>query len=159
MKGHYKHNLMKLSVSYVVFLLVSWLELASWRASIACPEKNIMPTQKQTIYFPKATFPIDAYPAAYAEGPLVLDGNCLRLGSKKEESVLLIWPYEARLRKSKNSIEVLNAEGKVVARVGDFIKTGGAGYPLDRISYIVGSSPDWFHACPGPYWLTNLGSK
>ena len=61
--------------------------------------------------------------AARAEGQLMLDGECLRVGDS-----LAIWPPGFKLHIGDDQVEVLNGGGKTIARVGDHLRIGG-GWP------------------------------
>jgi hypothetical protein len=89
-----------------------------------------------------------------AKGRLVLDNNCLCLKPIIGHSYLLIWPYGSSLRIEGKVIEVVNRDGKALARVGDVIKVGGGeAVSAEIVEIYIGYSlpPD----CKGPYWLVS----
>lgn len=108
------------------------------------------------VYFPvnKPGLGPEVHMAALLPGTLVLSGECLLVKSdNSEHTTLPIWPYDHRLRVEGNTIEVLNGNGEVVARVGEPVEMGGGEVPVDV---------DWINshlhypipaACQGPYWI------
>ena len=57
-----------------------------------------------------------------------MQDGCLRL---KEDGAVIIWPPGFTPCVSGEVIEVLNAEGQVVARTGDQVSFGGGGIDKD----------------------------
>ena len=79
------------------------------------------------------------YMDALGEGVLTLQDGCLRLGEDEDSSVIL-WPRGFAPRADGADIEVLDAEGRVVARTGTRLAIGGG-----AISKDLGK-------CRGPIW-------
>lgn len=93
--------------------------------------------QKHLVY----TFPLHSEPLAtdwgryYKMGELVLDSGCLRiLGnpalSDREEfvpSFLPIWPEGFSWKGTEGSLVIIDRSGKMVARVGDYVRLSGDG--------------------------------
>ena len=112
---------------------------------------DVVPTS--TPYFPAQRDPGAVQMEARAEGRLILDEGYLRLKPTFGESYMIIWPYGYTVRLEDKTIQVLNADGQPVARVGDWIVLGGGEtYLTEFIEDIIGQSlpPD----CTGPYWIT-----
>jgi hypothetical protein len=79
---------------------------------------------------------------------LILNGGYLRL---QESNYLLIWPHGFSLRTVGDSIQVIDDNGRVVARAGDRIKVGGGGVAAEIArKYSAQSLPD---DATGPYWI------
>jgi hypothetical protein len=99
------------------------------------------------IYFPRQA-PTNAYMQALMFGTLTLDNNgCLRVIGPDGSSDLILWHHDFTLRIEGDVIEILNGEGKVVARVGEPVQMGGGQTPSSGI-------PDLpLEVCPGPYWV------
>ena len=68
------------------------------------------------------TNPDRGYRQALGGGVLTLQDGCLRL---REDGPVIIWPPGFTPRASGEVIEVLNAEGQVVARTGAQVSFGG----------------------------------
>ena len=82
---------------------------------------------QDSIFFPKQKGPQRGSMATVGSGRLILTGNgCLRLKTLEgEPSALLIWPPDYSLNAEGNRVRVLNANGQVVAEVGNYVKVGG----------------------------------
>jgi len=108
---------------------------------------------------PTPFFPVErdhgsfsVYMQARAEGRLILKEGCLRLKRLFGESQLIIWPHGYELRIEEKTIQVIDADGRMVARVGDWIEVGGGeSKSVEHIEDYIGQSlpPD----CAGPYWI------
>lgn len=70
-------------------------------------------------------------------GVLTLQDNCLRLG---EDGPVVIWPDDFTPYVNDGVVEVHNADGQVVARVGDPVTLWGGQVQRDAGD------------CPGPVW-------
>jgi hypothetical protein len=89
-----------------------------------------------------------------AKGKLVVENGCLRLKPIIGHSRLLIWPYGYSLHTEGKIIEVVNGDGKTVARVGDTIKVGGGpAVSAEIVEIYTGKQPP--DECPGLYWLVS----
>lgn len=84
------------------------------------------------------TIPDRVYRQALGQGVLTLQDGCLRL---KEDGPVIIWPPGFTPRARGEVIEVLNAEGQVVARTGAQVSFGGGGIDKDTGD------------CRGPTWV------
>ncbi len=84
---------------------------------------------------------------ALAVGPLREQDGCLRIGND-----LIIWQPDYFLNDNHGRVEILNREGKVVARVGEKTRLSGGEVPLnaDLEQQLREPIPS---ACHGPYWL------
>jgi len=84
------------------------------------------------------------------QGRLVEDNSCLRL-EYSGVSYLLIWPHAFSVDTGGEKTVVIDAEGRIVARVGDFIQVGG-GVVSSHIAreIIVGELPA---DCKGPCYV------
>jgi hypothetical protein len=108
-----------------------------------------------TVYFPKQP-PTATTMLALLEGTLVESGGCLRvIGTRDDEGLLVLWPYDVMLDAEEEPFEVLNARGGAVARVGDPIRMGGGVMesPASMANYdaLIPGMP--LEGCPGPYWI------
>lgn len=89
--------------------------------------------------------------AALVDGTLVLVDGCLRVRRANGTSDLVIWPPEVALRTDGGAIQIVDAGGRVAARVGAPIAMGGG--QLSTVpSHGLREAPP--ARCPGPYWLT-----
>ena len=94
---------------------------------------------------------------------LVLDGGCLRadyptlevdpsLGHRISISALLVWPETFTLSTEDGVVRVVDANGRIAARVGDHVRITYLSVSFQEArdqGLIHGLSED----CPGPYWL------
>lgn len=90
---------------------------------------------------------------ALYEGRLVLSERCLYLRSEDGNLThAAIWPLEFSLTVQGDSIQILNGDKEVVARVGDQVLVGGGEIPpLSREEFeqrFLGP-----FQCAGSYWL------
>jgi len=87
-------------------------------------------------------------------GQLVLDHGYLKL--RKFFGILgsdfIIFPYGYTYNIQKNTVNIINEKEQIVAKVGDFVKTGGGEVTEKTIAEkIVGTQlPSDFN---GPYWV------
>lgn len=84
---------------------------------------------------------------ALLTGELVLEGCYLRVGGN-----LIIWQPDFFVNNNAGVIEILDREGKVVARVGQAVSVGGGEVEsVERVNKLIKEplSGD----CLGPYWL------
>lgn len=144
-------------VGTMAFILALVFSILS-TAGIGCNAYN---TSSSDLFFPvqKEPDPSYIYPAALAEGKLVLDNSNLRLkpswgkGDVWSKGELLVWPYGYSLRIMDKQIQVIDNDGQLVARVGDKIKVGGGEVPAEIVEEYIGQPlPD---DCEGPYWLVS----
>ena len=91
-------------------------------------------------------------------GRLVLVDGCLRIESLHGgESMLPIWPPEFGLATEGEQIQVLDGEGRVVARVGEEVYMGGGGGSAEGLAECVREQLP--PACTGPYWIVGDGVR
>ena len=111
-------------------------------------------TSSSTPFFPVQKELGRMYPTALAGGKLVLDNCCLRLkDSAYDYSCLPIWPYGYSLSIEGKEIQVIDNNGKPIARVGDTITVGGGEISAEiAAKYSVQPLPD---SCSGPFWLVS----
>ncbi|MDD5701612.1 MAG: hypothetical protein PHU23_06120 [Dehalococcoidales bacterium] len=150
-------------------LLVLGLMLASLACSASQAAPISSPTASQTpsglnglTYFPvqKLGYEALAYPCALAQGELVLDDGYLRLKPSigldgTSRGSLIIWPPGSTWQMENDRIQILNQEGKPIARSGETLRIGGGEVPEEIVSKYTGQTlPD---GCQGPYWLASPG--
>ena len=70
--------------------------------------------------------PNRGYMQALGTGVLTLQNDCFHLG---EDGSVIIWPPRFTPHVNDGVVEVHNAKGQVVARVGDLLEIGGGGGP------------------------------
>lgn len=93
--------------------------------------------------------------AADLVGQLVLVDRCLHVTQRDTgTSFLPIWPPRVTLHQTGTTIEIHDAAGQVVARVGETVFLGGGVVPADALQEVIQPvsqpvPPD----CPGPYWV------
>jgi len=71
-----------------------------------------------------------AYSMALTHGYLVLKRNCIYLAFKKnsEKDLRIVhWPWNYSLKSSKTGIHIIDGKQRVAAKIGSFVKLGGAG--------------------------------
>jgi len=84
------------------------------------------------IYLPVQP-PDEAREITLIKGTLVEVDGCLRIKDfHNTDGWLVLWPYRSDIRVTGDRIEVINREGKPVARVGDQFTTGGAAVEENR---------------------------
>ena len=90
---------------------------------------------------------------ALLEGQLVLSERCLYIqGEDVDSSHAAIWPLEFSLTVQNDSIQILNEDKEVVARVGDQVLVGGGEIPpLSQEEFEQRFLRPF--QCAGSYWL------
>ena len=71
-----------------------------------------------------------AYFMALTRGYLVLKRNCIYLTNKKNSNknlVVVHWPWNYSLKQSKTGVHIMDGNEQVAAKIGSFVKLGGAG--------------------------------
>ena len=83
-----------------------------------------------------------ACPAALLEGMLVRhdEAGLAVQGDPNFPATVVVWPHGWAARDVDGVRELLDADGRVVAREGDFVSAGGGSLP----------PRDWFHPCGPP---------
>ena len=88
-------------------------------------------------------------------GELTLDGKCLVIKNVLEggspDGMLPSWPESYGLNLQNGTVEVLDAAGRVVARVGDEVQVNAFVITYDQAKKHGGLDVIAF-ACPGAYW-------
>ncbi len=89
--------------------------------------------------------------AGGGKGKLVLDDQgCIRVNS--DAGYLLLWPEDFSVRGTGNSVQILDGQERVVARIGDQVEMSGGAV----------DTHEWPHSktvrdlpaeCKGPYWM------
>ena len=92
-------------------------------------------------------------------GQLVLEDGCLRAADAPanayyRQSVMLIWPHTFTLDAEGGTVRIVDATGRIAARIGDHVQFSGSGV-IDSES---ARGREWMlHRfstnCSGPYWL------
>lgn len=109
---------------------------------------------------PPISFPVQhqasvnwAYPSEGADGILILEGNCLRLGGGSAESRAIIWPFGSVVEQRDGTISVRNDRLGLDILLGDKLLLGGNGFadPGRYSHYLAAPIPD---DCYSPYYLT-----
>lgn len=121
-----------------LFIAVALTQLACRGASVADAPRlagatltpTALPTAPSTATEPSTPHPAfprqrlrdpgEANMQALIEGRLSEEDGCLLIGDK-----VAVWPHEYSLDASDRTIRVLDGSGREVARVGDWITTGG----------------------------------
>jgi hypothetical protein len=86
-------------------------------------------------------------------GDLIIEDNCIRVISDTgRNKYLLIWPPGFSLNTETDPVQILDETGKVVARIGDYVRIGGGEIKL-KISLGEYTSSQIPSQCPGPYWI------
>jgi hypothetical protein len=93
---------------------------------------------------------------ALLEGTLLEVDGCLRIeDGHYADGWLVIWPSGSDIRVADDGIEVVNAEGKPVARVGEQLGAGGGAIEntrgMESINEMIPGMP--IEGCRGPYWV------
>lgn len=109
----------------------------------------------KTIFFPQQE-PVDGERETMTSeisGTLVLVDGCIRVyDAETETSWLLIWPPTFSLNAENNSIQILDGQDNVVARVGDSVRIDGG--EIWSPSYFSETmQPNLPADCPSPYWI------
>lgn len=100
----------------------------------------------EMIYFPRQA-PTNVYMDALLEGTLILDPDgCLRIAGDSGDPILILWHHNFSLNFVEETIEVLNGDGQVVARVGEPVRMGGGETSASTVPGLPGG------VCEGPFW-------
>ena len=110
-------------------------------------------TPEPTLHFPQLRMRSAAFMEALLEGTLVLQDGCLRVRDDDgDEGYLIIWQVDYYVNSNAGTVEILDQNGQVVARVGEVIRMGGGEVQMteELRQQLREPLPD---QCPGPYWL------
>ena len=93
---------------------------------------------------------------ALMEGTLVEVDGCLQIeDGHYADGWMVIWPFGSDIRVADDHIEVINEDGKPVARVGDQLRAGGGAIEntrgMESISEMIPGMP--IEGCRGHYWV------
>lgn len=103
--------------------------------------------------FPQLRARSSTFMTALLEGKLIAREGCLRVSADDAElGVLIIWQPDYFLNDDNGSVEVLDRDGRVVARVGQKVSMGGGEVPLTAELERQLREPITSR-CEGPYWL------
>jgi hypothetical protein len=106
-------------------------------------------------YFPVQNEPEAIQMQVRIEGRLILDEGYLRLKPILHESYIIIWPYGYTVRLEDSTVQVIDADGQVVACVGDWIVLGGGETDsAEAVERSIGQSLP--SDCTGPYWIAGV---
>ncbi len=110
-------------------------------------------TPDPAIYFVQLKARSSSYMAALLIGTLIVKDGCLRIASPGDEAgSLIIWQTDYFVNNNQGLIEILDREGRVVARVGEELRMGGGEIMLT--DSLAGQLREPFPAqCEGPYWM------
>jgi len=108
-------------------------------------------------YFPVRNKPVNATMLISVQGKVVLQDGCIRIAPfvlgivpAPVKSYLPLWPYGYSWRKSGLRIEILDTDGRVVARVGDVITIVGGEWQEKSVNTTF--SPHLPKNGLGPFW-------
>jgi hypothetical protein len=110
----------------------------------------------QTVFLPKQPF-AGSTMEALIDGLLIEVNGCLRVTDDNYvEGFLIVWPYDTDIKIAGESIDLLNGDGQVVARVGEALRIAGGAMEsppsMARYDDLIPGLP--IDGCPGPYWVT-----
>jgi hypothetical protein len=109
-------------------------------------------TQVANVHFPRLKMDSGVYMASLFSGKLELKNGYLYAGN-----AIVIWQPDYFLNDNNGTIEILNRDGKVVARVGSQISMGGGNLSMsvEDINRMIKNPlpPD----CKGPFWMQGDG--
>jgi hypothetical protein len=111
------------------------------------------------VFFPKQRPVPIGYPDSMGRGVLEVDGEgCLRVKATADDpGYVTLWPAAFELDADAAPIQVLNENGKVVARVGRKVVMGGGtvGQETLQENQVLDEQTRrlLFERCPGPYFL------
>ena len=105
-----------------------------------------------TVRFPQLKRDSASYMDSMLSGEMVLKNGYLRIGDS-----LVIWQPDYFLNNNNGTIEILDKDGKVVAREGEEVYMGGGEIPLDYVNKILKEPLP--ADCAGPYFLQGDGTR
>lgn len=112
-------------------------------------------TDERAIYLPVQP-PSGSSMMALLEGTLVEVDGCLRIeDGHYADGWLVLWPFGSDIRVGDDRIEVINEDGKLVARVGEWMRAGGGAVEntsgMAGLDEMIPGMP--IDGCNGPYWV------
>ena len=99
-----------------------------------------------SVCFPQLKMRSMAFMLALLTGELVLEDGYLRI-----DGTLIIWQPDYFVNNNEGTIEILDRNGEVVARVGEEVSMGGGEVPIEHINKLLKEPLP--ADCKGPYWL------
>ncbi len=144
-------------MKYLKFLLISLLLLVTLTGCIGSgSEGNEQDGQAQdNPYFLRQKPSDGPTMEGVLQGQLVVSEKCLYIKAEDSSAYAAIWPTNYSLAMQGNSIQILDSDKDVVAKVGEQIRVGGGRIPQP--------SPEDFEArfegsatqCTAPYWVVS----
>lgn len=106
-----------------------------------------------SVHFPQLRMRSGSFMEARMVGELVLKDGYLRIGES-----LIIWQPDYFLNSNNGTIEILDRNGEVVARVGEEVVMGGGDIePLEYVNRLIKEPlPE---DCQGPFFLQGSGTR
>jgi hypothetical protein len=94
------------------------------------------------------------YMLSEIRGELVLDERgCLRV-RHQGYSPVIVWPSGFEAERSDGGVQILDREGKVVAKVGEVVYMGGGGTPIRGNKAVYERTRrELLERCPASYWV------
>ncbi|MBN1934208.1 MAG: hypothetical protein JW934_06070 [Anaerolineae bacterium] len=126
-------------------------------ASTACDKDLLLTPPVPGIAFPRQK-PVEGVRTsmlALNVGTLRLEDGCLKLHSFYGGVSLPIWPSDFTLRSEGDAVQVLDSEGRVVARAGQEVSMGGGSTPVTD-EWVLEQIPP---ACRGEYFIVGTGVR
>ncbi len=109
-------------------------------------------TTDPSVHFPQLRMRSGSFMESLIVGQLVLKDGYLRIGES-----LIIWQPNYFLNNNNGTIEILDRNGAVVARVGEEVVMGGGGIPIDYINRMIKEPlPE---DCQSPFFLQGTGTR
>ena len=119
------------------------------------PLSNDLPFEvitDESIYFPQLKTRSASFMAALLIGRLEVENGCLQVYQEEsDQRIVIVWQTDYFLNNNDGSIEMLDREGKVVARVGEMIYLGGG--EVGSIDSDHLQAPISEHCSDSPFWL------
>ncbi len=99
-----------------------------------------------SIHFPQLKMRSGSFMQVSMVGELILENSYLCVGD-----TVIIWQPDYFLNNDNGTIEILDRNGKVVARVGEEIVMGGGGIPIEYVNRLI--REPFPEDCSGPFFL------
>jgi len=116
---------------------------------------DVIAADERVIYLPVQP-PSGSSMMALMEGTLVEADGCLRIeDGYYADGWLVLWPFGSDIRVGDDRIEVINEDGRLVARVGEWMRAGGGAVEntsgMAGLDEMIPGMP--IDGCNGPYWV------
>lgn len=133
-----------------------------------------IPYRQAGLHFPHVPEPASEYMTALGGGTLFVDDGCIRMGDpagnpRRGHADVVVWPYGYSLSGQHGEVFVLNAQGEVVARVGDEVRLGGGQISKNGLASTPEGERRAFEEyrqkmgvperCRGPLWVASPGVR